>query len=102
MEDMVYKELLKIADEVGIIVLEDMLKFKDIEGLYINNGSVDFISLNVSLKDTPGRRNFVLAHELGHFIMHKDQVQEQGYKEDLEQEANDYASNLIEKIEEYH
>lgn len=73
MENIIYKELLNIADDRGIIVFDDMLETKDIEGFYINNGSLEFISLNVNLKDNPKRRNFVLAHELGHLELHKEQ-----------------------------
>lgn len=97
MDNEIYKELLNIADDMGIIILDDMLTIKGMEGFYVDNGSMEFITLNVSLKDYPKRRNFVLAHELGHKILHGNMEEEIELKE-VEEEANNYASNLINEI----
>lgn len=106
MQEAIYKELLEIADRKGIVIIDDMLKSPKLKGLYIQNGELEFISLNPSLKDDLEYRNFVLAHELGHQELHKGKINQSlyfnnediNYRNKLEDEADNYADTLINKI----
>ncbi len=105
MQETIYKELLEIADKRGILVIDDMLKSIKLKGLYIQNGELESISLNPSLKDDLEYRNFVLAHELGHQELHKGKIDQSlyfngdiSYRDKLEDEADNYAYTLINMI----
>ncbi len=62
-------------------------------------GTTRFIVVN--LTDGPGRRRFTVAHELAHFILHKDDSEEiyahrdAGIYNAKESEANLFASNIL-------
>lgn len=105
MQETIYKELLEIADRKGIVIIEYDFK-STIKGLYVQNGELEFISLNPSLKDDLEYRNFVLAHELGHQELHKGKINQSlyfnnediNYRNKLEDEADKYADTLINRI----
>jgi Zn-dependent peptidase ImmA (M78 family) len=59
----------EIANAMGIIVKD--VPIKGSEGRILMKGNTGIISLNETINH-PGKRNFVLAHEIGHFILHKD------------------------------
>lgn len=61
--------------------------------------------LSVNKYHNPRRQRFTMAHELGHFILHKDKLNEIGREtilmrepkalSNIEREANDFASDLL-------
>ena len=80
-----------------------MLFKEDIDKLswFIGYGGNDLAVICINYKRTYGHQNFTLAHELGHWFLHKgvsssvdDRVL--GYSSDkVELEANDFASELL-------
>lgn len=64
-----------------------------------------------STGQTPGRRNFTIAHEFGHYLLHRDMVEAEGEYEggiyctensvhrgegpDIERQADQFAANLL-------
>lgn len=104
LNSMIYKELLKIADNENIEIVERNFE-GNINGLYGQNGDIKVIALDTKLKDDPKKRNFILAHEIGHSILHSKNINpghiyNKGIDEHekIEDEANDYANNLIDDI----
>lgn len=106
MEDLIYKELLRIAANENIEVIDYMLTAPSLKGLYIQNGDIQVISLNVNLANDPVLRNFILAHELGHAALHKGKIdqelyfnsKEKNYKNIIEKQADNYAYKLLDEI----
>ena len=92
----------KIAENSGLVVL-----FVDFpEKLAEVAGFLDFQSktIYVNSDDEPFRQNFTIAHELGHWFLHKNRVSEYqllmrkpigGETSPLEKEANFFASSLL-------
>lgn len=92
----------KIAEDSGIEVV-----FADFpEQLRDVCGFLDFKNkiIYVSNQDAPYRQNFTIAHELGHWFMHGNRVNEYqvltrrpigGEKSSLEKEANLFAASLL-------
>lgn len=105
MQDLIYKELLNIADNRNIEIIERDFK-SSIKGLYGQDKDIKVIALDKKLADDPIERNFILAHELGHEKLHQGKISEAlyfnnedtSYKDKLEDEANNYAYTLIKHI----
>lgn len=105
MEDIIYKELLNIADKKGIEIIDNILSVGSLEGLYMQYEDIEVISLNINLKNNQKRKNFILAHELGHHSLHKGKIDPRhiynkgtAEHEKIEEEANNYANDLIEEL----
>lgn len=94
----------EIAEACGVSV-----EFKEFTGeLSEISGILDFEReiIFVNSDDSPARQNFTIAHELGHWILHKDKKNNYnvlyrkavGVDEEscpLEQEANAFAAELL-------
>lgn len=101
-------DLIDIAKALGIEVFEsDFTEYPNVDGLLEykdeNNKPAPKIFLN---KDRPNtRKKFTLAHEIGHYVLHKDdkvryRIDELDYSNDsetikLETEANYFAASLL-------
>lgn len=61
-------DLSRVTDQLGIEIMEGSFKDKDIEG------ALDRLSRTIYLSDEDGfeRKNFTIAHEIGHFKLDKD------------------------------
>lgn len=80
------------------------------EGRIVFEGDEAMITIKDSIT-IPGKKNFVLAHELGHYIMHKnivpsfcdnDNTLNEWYQKGVhEQEANDFAVELLMPYEQF-
>ena len=92
-----------IAEEFKIQVIESPLEMKFVGGLFLKDGQrVIIINSNIN---SDGRKNFTLAHELGHYFIHTEQTNLRCTLDDLsdssphsktiEQEANAFASTLL-------
>ncbi len=102
----------KILEEVGVkslkeISLEEIIYSKGIflkpckidgsQGRIVMNGRNAIISFDKSIEYTP-KVNFILAHELGHFELHKDLLLKQNFLTDTEKTLNEwYAHGKHEK-----
>ncbi|MGN8072820.1 ImmA/IrrE family metallo-endopeptidase [Mucilaginibacter sp. 22184] len=92
----------EIASALGILVKDTTIEGSD--GRILINGNTAIVSISNAITH-PGRRNFILGHEVGHFILHKDAAVlfsdtdltlSEWYKKGLqEQEANTFASELL-------
>ena len=100
--------------EPGDLSLEDMVfalggilkesPMQGAEGRILMNGDKAVITINSNIT-YPGKRNFVIAHEIGHFVLHKgltpfysdtDKTLAEWYKNGpQEQQANQFASELL-------
>lgn len=90
-----------VADLLGIYI--KVLPINGSEGRIIMNGDNGVISINSSIDYQPSK-NFIIAHEIGHFILHKDlmicsdthkTLSEWHKKGPQEIEANEFASELL-------
>lgn len=99
-------DLKDIIKDEGIRVEERTLP-DDLSGLLIIKGDSKLIGVNFD--NNPVRKRFTLAHELGHFVLHRDESsifkdnqlfkrQSEGYssrEEKMEQEANYFAASVL-------
>lgn len=92
----------EIANALGIFIKEELIK--GAEGRILINGDIGIISLNSLIKNA-GKKNFVIAHEIGHFILHKHltilfsdtyKTLSEWYKKGIhEVQANKFAAELL-------
>ncbi len=96
----------KLASEYGLSVF-----FAEFPDEMINVcGFIDFNNskMYVNADDSINRQNFTIAHELGHWLLHKKQIEKNihsykvlmrqpigGETDPLEKEANAFAANLL-------
>ncbi len=102
-------EIIKICNDLGIKVFETYLK-SDVSGLIIVDdkpweryeNAQKFILIN--LMENPARRRFTIAHELAHYVLHRDEgklyahrdtVQGGSRIDRVESEANFFAANVL-------
>jgi Zn-dependent peptidase ImmA (M78 family) len=94
-------DVLQVAEELGLFVQETTLS-GDLDGCLVTDGRVGGVLINKAIED-PRRRRFTLAHEIGHFVLHKDlpvvreQVDEVGsfFHSMNEKQANTFAGYLL-------
>lgn len=92
----------EMANAMGVIIKE--IPIKGSEGRILIKGDSGIISVNSNIQNS-GKKNFVIAHELGHFILHKHitglfsdtqkTLSDWHVKGPHEKEANDFASELL-------
>lgn len=101
-------EIVRVCNENGLKVFEEYLG-GNVSGLIVVDekkwekyDSNQFISVN--LTDSAVRRRFTIAHELAHFVLHKNESKlyahrdlnnDQGTRSSIEQEANYFAANVL-------
>ena len=101
-------EIVRICKENGLKVFEEYLQ-PDISGLIVVDEKEwskyetnQFIVVN--LMELATRRRFTIAHELAHFVLHRngnqlyvhrDMTNEGSFKNSIEQEADYFAANLL-------
>lgn len=97
-----------VAESLGISIKDAPIKGS--EGRIIRNVNHGIISINSDIKNLP-KRNFIIAHEIGHFILHKDllvfsdthkTLSDWHQKGPQESEANEFASELLMPSDIYH
>lgn len=111
-----------LAENLGISVFSDSDLHGGISGLIQRDG--DGYAIKVSRSEHPYRRRFTMAHELGHYLLHKSLLDKAGgtndnamYRNDIngrayngeiedihEAQANSFAANLLmpeEKVREF-
>ncbi|MCX2586469.1 ImmA/IrrE family metallo-endopeptidase [Pedobacter sp. MR22-3] len=91
-----------IAGALGILVKDEPIKGSD--GRILIKGDTAIITVNNTITN-PGRRNFILGHEIGHFLLHKDATAlfsdtpltlSEWFKKGIhEKQANDFATELL-------
>lgn len=97
--------VIDFAEALGIKVIESKLPAK-VGGYIVVKKNQWYISVNVD--NTPSRKLFIIAHELGHYFLHREILtQEQGHIEyfihqeqgsiddEHEEEANNFAMDLL-------
>ncbi len=91
----------EIAGSLGAIIKEEPIGGS--EGRILIKGNSAVIKINSSITHV-GKRNFVLAHEIGHFVLHKElklfvdnskTLSEWHIKGIHEQQANQFAEELL-------
>ena len=89
----------KIAEDLGLFVKKVALD--GFEGCLVTDGMVGGILIDAGMTDVR-RQRFTLAHEIGHFLMHRSQgdfhdttEDMSDYQSELELEANLFASSLL-------
>jgi len=106
----------EIAEELDLSITEMIMpdKLKDVAG-YIDFENDEIV---VNKKDPKTKKNFTIAHEIGHYLLHKDALEQtpglykallrtDQYDGDdiMEKEANAFASELLAPkylLEKYH
>ena len=102
-----YKLFSKIIEKEGLKLREiDSPNIKFLGALTFGNNSQPYIMINKNIPNT-GRKNFTIAHELGHFFLkHKshsgsfecfenDIIEDKQATENIEHEANHFASCFL-------
>ena len=97
--------IVDLCKKMGISVFEEYLP-KDVSGFIViqeepfhdyNSGRV----IVANLSDSAERRRFTIAHELAHYLLHRDDNQplyahrDAGQNGGIEREANIFASNIL-------
>lgn len=101
------------ANDIGVYfsgLSEFNEEWKEVSGLIFRNDKGKY-SIFINEKDSENRKRFTLAHELGHFFLHKEYLESNGYimdsqsavlfritdnpNEEKEQEANLFAAELL-------
>jgi len=82
------RDLTRWMESAGVLVVEEDMGTQRIDGLSQWAADYPVVMLNSSL--SPDRKRLTLAHELGHLVLHNTFVDE-----DLEQQANDFAAELL-------
>lgn len=104
MENRIYEQLLQIAEDKNIEVVDDYIFNSSINGMYGQIEDTQVIALDRNLVDNPEKRNYILAHELGHAALHKGKINDtlyfnnKDYRDIFEDEADNYAYTLIDTI----
>jgi Zn-dependent peptidase ImmA (M78 family) len=96
--------LVDIADGEGLNISIAEFKEGDVSGFIDLDQKIIFVNKN----DSPARQRFTIAHELGHWVLHRSKIEadrdivvlyrkalEEGESDILEQEANCFAANLL-------
>ena len=93
------KDLAEVAADLGVFVR--VVPLDGFEGCIVTDGSVGGILVNADMPDAR-RRRFTLAHEIGHYLMHRaeggfqDTTEElDDFQSPLELEANLFASLML-------
>ena len=95
-------DIIKLANEVGVEVYEKPLK--DDEAGYIQYDSDnDEYFITVNAVNHPNRKRFTIAHELAHFVLHREKIKELGkidrnYENSLDAKEEKKADELASKI----
>lgn len=100
--------IMQIAQTMGFTVLEtDLSAYEEVAGYRISGmieaggGENPRKLIYVNSKEHEGRKNFTIAHELGHYILHMDKEKDEiitsfrGSKDVREREADMFASELL-------
>lgn len=92
----------EIAGALGILVKEEPIQGS--EGRILMKGQTAIITINSDITNL-GRRNFILGHEIGHFLLHKNAAPlfsdthltlSEWFKKGIhEQQANEFATELL-------
>lgn len=101
-------KIVGLCNSLGLKVFEEYIN-PEISGLIVVDnkiwnkyGTDKFIVVN--LAESPERRRFTIAHELAHFVLHKqdnllyahrDIKENTGFQKGIEVEANYFATNLL-------
>lgn len=90
----------KIVEKYGLIVKKGQFKSQAVSGAFDRKSNSIFVSEN----DPYTRQAFTVAHELGHYILHKEKTKEIFYRKDaifleakpeIETEADCFAANIL-------
>ncbi len=88
-----------VAARLGIVV--STFPLSHLNGVLIHDG---LWKIGVSRHLSPARRRFTIAHEIGHYVLHRQQQRcflcREGATGILEIEANEYAAELLMPAEE--
>lgn len=68
-------DLLAILNDLGIAYRETSLENGASGAIEANNGR---FTISVNRNDGPQRQRFTIAHEIGHYLLHRDLLEEQG------------------------
>ncbi len=99
-----YTKVVKLAQALGINVLLTTFKDEHVAGMLKFEN--DEVNLYVNENQTANRQRFTIAHELGHYILHRDFVQSHkisvfyrkdfyNYFDKIEEQANKFAATLL-------
>jgi len=98
----------KVAKDLGVTVVEHDFS-DDMSGVFVREGDSLFIGVNEN--HPPTRKRFTIAHEIGHFLLHAEDVihhdnfdlespsvvlyRSEGINSSAEVEANAFAAELL-------
>lgn len=101
-------DVYQLARFNGLDIIEQAFpeQLNHISGFVTKDGDIN--KMYVNLNDSPNRRKFTIAHELGHWLLHQEELTKNPNrsilfriaigelnKDPLEKEANIFAANLL-------
>jgi len=96
--------VVSLAKKMGLRVFSESLPGNVSGKLYRDDGSASGWSISVRSGEPVTRQRFTIAHEIGHFVLHKDLINgslqdDAFYRSGLahwqETEANEFAANVL-------
>jgi len=98
-------DVIAFAKDLGINVTQSNFNSNDKVSGLIKKFSENNIVISVKANDVDTRQRFTIAHELGHFFLHQDLLEEgfmdgvglmrDGSNNEIEKQANSFAANLL-------
>lgn len=95
-------DIRKLIKQHNIQIVEEEMEY-GMSG-YIEKREQGWV-IGISKYDTSGRKNFTLAHELGHYWLHKHRIMDKRHEDTIllrdneytpiEREANEFAADLL-------
>ena len=71
------RNIISICEKLNIQVQETNLLSNDISGLIYKNKENTNYNILINSNQSAGRKSFTIAHELGHFLLHKDRLDDE-------------------------
>lgn len=89
-------DVVKIANEIGIDIFETELK-KEISGAIRYDSDNKSFTILLNKKNSSKRKRFTIAHELGHYFLHKNILQSDEIHIDIlyKKNTNDYEEKKV-------
>ncbi|BBI34953.1 ImmA/IrrE family metallo-endopeptidase [Cohnella abietis] len=64
----------EIAKDLGVHVIDEKFNDSDISGMLFRDENKKLNVIGVNSSHSPNRQRFTIAHELGHFLLHKGET----------------------------
>lgn len=104
MLDMIPVKIIKLANTLDLKVYKSTFEKQNISGAIVKNTEKDEYNIYIKKDDAQVRQRFTVAHEIGHYLLHKEKLEDEHYDDIMyrgnmsneeEEEANYFAGCLL-------